>query len=71
MRALLSAQRHADSENLQYMQCGGTDSSFNCYGDSTGTVKGHGFFALDMTTNPVGYTAVFAFPRTLATAGNA
>ena len=70
MRALLSAQRHADSKNLQYMQCG-PDSSLNCYGDSTGTVEGHGWFALDMSNNPVGYTAVFAFPRTLATAGNA
>ena len=41
----------------------------NCYGDTSGTVEGHGWYALDLSTNPASYTALFTIPKRPGGAG--
>jgi hypothetical protein len=44
------------------MSCGGA-GKIACYGDSTGTVQGHGWYAIDLSTSTATYQALFAFPK--------
>lgn len=59
----------ADGKDLQYMECG-PGMSKPCYNDTTWTTEGHGFYALDLSSDPAGYTTLFSFPKTLAESGS-